>query len=195
MKNPVSTLCLNLTDDFAGNTSDSLALWHGRGGESDDGPIDHAEERRILQMIRAGLGAAEVAWALERSIDVIEARLKLLSVRFGGEGGRPIAVADGAVQPDATEPSENQLPSCSAALPLNVSPLAQACLALDGRVEIVDGQTFLDEAPASIRDLVLAAAEDGVEIPYPGLHPLPAAFHGGPSSSGALEPTIRKSVR
>lgn len=44
---------------------------------------------------------------------------------------------------------------------------------------------LLDGAPTTLRDLALAAAAEGVAIPYPGIAPLATAHGGGPSASGA----------
>ncbi len=189
MQSQTIIVCHDFDGAFADQATDSIPMWHGRHADPDHGSVDQDEERRILQMIRAGLGAAEVAWALERPIDAIEARLKLLSIRFGGEGGKPKPAAHTAARPET--------PAGPVALALNASPLAQASRALDGRVEIIDGRIFLDDAPVSLRDLVLAAAGGGVEIPYPGVHPLPAAFHGGPSISCVVPPddALRKHLR
>jgi len=62
--------------------------------------------------------------------------------------------------------------------------LEQAINVLGGRIIPVGQTIYLNGISASFRDLVIAAAAQGVEIPYPGLRPLSAAFHTGPSGLG-----------
>lgn len=135
-------------------------------------------DRRLALMVRIGLRPAEIAWALEVSIDEIESHLKKLSRQLGGQ--------DHAAKPVSDEEASHTDGQTIAIAPAEVQPareplLEQAMSALGGRIILVGHKIYLDGVSASFRDLVVAAAAQGVEIPYPGLRPLPAAFHTGPS--------------
>lgn len=140
-------------------------------------------DRHLALMARTGLRAAEMAWALDVSIDEIEVQLKTLSLRLGGKCSAARFVSD----------DDNETPAvrCKGKSSLRHDPdhparpllLDRALGALGGRIILVRGKIYLDGILANFRDLVIAAAAQGVEIHYPGLRPLPAAFHTGPSKS------------
>lgn len=138
-------------------------------------------DRRLALMVRMGLRPAEIAWALDVSIDEIEAHLKNLCRQLGGQDPAAKSVSEEeasntAIQTIAIAPAEAQ--------PAREPLLEQAVGVLGGRIVLVGQKIYLDGVSASFRDLVVAAAAQGVEIPYPGLRPLPAAFHTGPSELG-----------
>ena len=66
------------------------------------------------------------------------------------------------------------------------SPKQLACEVLQGRASVVEDEIFLDGKPATLADLVRAAAQRGVAIHYPGIFPIPEAYRTGPSLLGAM---------
>ena len=134
-------------------------------------------DRRLSLMVKIGLRPAEIAWALDVSIDEIEAQLKILSRQLGGQ--EPPPKSNSGHEEDTGAITSSQ--AHSAREPL----LEQAMSVLGRRIILAGSRFYLDGISASFRDLVVAAAAQGVEIPYPGLRPLPAAFHTGPSKSGS----------
>jgi hypothetical protein len=148
---------------------------HQGWGHTEDGenPPD-VVDRRLALMARTGLRAAEMAWALEISIDEIEAQLKTLSVQLGGDRRAESCVSGKTrnVLPGPVRPARPPL-------------LDHAIASLGNRIVLFKGEIHLDGRPANFRDLVVAAAAEGIKIHYPGLQPLPAAFHTGPSKAGA----------
>lgn len=145
--------------------------WGGRGSVGNPSDV---VDRRLALMVRTGLRAAEIAWALEISIDEVEAQLKTLSVQLGGDRRAASSVSDKTcnVLPESVRPTRPPL-------------LEHAIAALGSRIILFKGAIHLDGRPANFRDLVVAAAAEGINIHYPGLQPLPAAFHTGPSKSVA----------
>ncbi|NQU69146.1 MAG: hypothetical protein HQ514_01275 [Rhodospirillales bacterium] len=146
-------------------------------GWGDTGSVENPSrvvDRRLALMVRTGLRAAEMAWALEISINEIEAQLKTLSVQLGGDHRAVSSVSDKTpdVLPGSVHPARPPL-------------LDHAIAALGDRIVLFKGEIHLDGRPANFRDLVVAAAAEGIKIHYPGLQPLPAAFHTGPSKSVA----------
>jgi hypothetical protein len=137
-------------------------------------------DRHLALMVRIGLRPAEMAWALDISIDEIDIRLKTLSAQFRGES------RSAPSEPDATSAipvprSDEFMPGPDH--PAGAPVLRQALGALGERVVLAKGEIHLDGKTVNLRDLVIAAAAEGVKIHYPGLRPLPAAFHTGPSKS------------
>lgn len=152
------------------------------GRPGDTGILAGVVDPRLALMVRTGLRAAEMAWALELSIDEIEVQLKALSVQLGG--GRQAPPID-VHKPDDVVPDTDR--------PIRPPLVERAISVLGGRVTHFRGNTYLDGRVANFRDLAVAVAAEGVEIYYPGLRPLPSAFHTGPSKAGFRRRT--KSVR
>lgn len=139
-----------------------------------------AHERRWLSDFRAaGVPVTTVAWALDRSVEEIAVRFRVL-----GGGDTSLRPA-----PDRAAPAigghlarREPLPPAAPARPARTSPVTEAERVFRARLEVRDGLYLLDGRKVSLRELVLAAAADGTDIPYPGIRPLPESFHSGPSA-------------
>lgn len=70
-----------------------------------------------------------------------------------------------------------------------------ALSALTGRAEEIEGHLTLDGEPATLRELVIAAAACGITIPYPNINPLTKAYHTGPAILGGAGREKRKPGR
>ena len=145
-------------------------------------------DRRFGILARSGLTATDIAWALDRSVEEVEARLGARRDPADGAEEPVMAARETAIRRQVFA-NDNRRAAIHAATPRRrivrpPSPARLALKALGARAAEIDESYRLDGAPATLRDLVLAAAELGVTIPYPNLIPLPGIYHTGPSGSG-----------
>lgn len=156
-------------------------------------PFTAAERRWISDFRRAGVPVTTVAWALDRTVEEIAVRFRILG---GGDAGLRPAPKAGATAdaPRRVPPEEPALP----VRPARPSPLAEAERVFRARLEVRDNAYLLDGRTVTLRELVLEAASRGTTIPYPGVCPLPESFHSGPSaapSGPAQRPCPRRAAK
>lgn len=145
-------------------------------------PGSRLEAKRILKMVRSGIGLRHMAWALGQPVTTVETRLRIL---LGME--REGRCRAGKSRHDRASPMVRTSVPVRSRVPKGqgkrASPRDLALSALPGRAAEIGGALYLDGDRATLADLVTAAAARGVFIDYPGVRPLDKAFHSGPSAA------------
>lgn len=132
----------------------------------------------------AGLSATTVAWALERPVAEILTRFRVL--RGARRPSGPAESAPAPATPSAPVAAAPPRPRRAAS-----SPIAEAERVLGERLDARDNDLRLDGRKATLSEVVQAAGALGARIPYPGLSPLPEAYHAGPSAALPKRPRAR----
>ena len=131
-----------------------------------EAPLSERDRRRLLRLAHSGVELDHLQWAFGAPAAALEAALEAARRDFAP-----------AARPPA---NDNRAPPSPA--PVHAPPIERALETLGARAAETGRGLWLDGALTRGADLVAAARALGADIAYPGIAPLPKAFHTGPSA-------------